>query len=87
MIGWRPPERIRVVAIGLVRRGGDLSVFDVADDAGRVYSVRPFGGGVAFGETAEQALHREFAEELEATIAVTGPPLFPDDLRVWGGAP
>lgn len=86
MTGWRPPARIRVVAIGLARRGDVLLVAHVTDDTGRAYGVRPFGGAVAFGETAEQALHREFAEELQATIDITGPPLVLENLFEHHGA-
>ncbi len=62
------PERIRVIAVGLlVREGWVLAEeYEGGDGGGRF--LRAPGGGVEFGETAEQTIHREFAEELDATL-------------------
>lgn len=72
---WRPPAHIRVVALGLLWRGGRLLVAEVRDDAGRLKGLRPPGGGVAFGETWRDALRREMREELGLDVAPRGEPL------------
>jgi 8-oxo-dGTP pyrophosphatase MutT (NUDIX family) len=72
MVGWRPQQAIRVLAIGIVRNGSHLLATDVRRDDGTLVGVRPIGGSVEFGETREQALHREFMEELAVAITITG---------------
>jgi 8-oxo-dGTP pyrophosphatase MutT (NUDIX family) len=73
MTTWRPQSRIMVKVLGLAWRGGELLTAEVEDDSGRVKGLRPLGGAVEFGETREEALCREFAEELGCTIALSGP--------------
>jgi 8-oxo-dGTP pyrophosphatase MutT (NUDIX family) len=70
---WRPPQEIRVKVIGLSFRGNDLLAAEVEDDRGHVKGYRPLGGSVEFGETREQALAREFREELGTPIEIRGP--------------
>ncbi|WP_354455852.1 NUDIX domain-containing protein [Methylobacterium sp. 1030] len=74
MTVWRPPAEIRVKALGLPRRGNSLLVAEVRADDGRLKGVRPLGGSVAFGERVEDALIREFREELGVTVSVLGGP-------------
>jgi hypothetical protein len=59
-----------------------LLAAEVYDDAGRVKGVRPLGGSVEFGETARDAVIREFKEELGAEIAITGEPVFIENIFV-----
>jgi 8-oxo-dGTP pyrophosphatase MutT (NUDIX family) len=73
MTVWRPPNSIRVKAIGLAWHAQRLLVADVETDSGMVKGVRPLGGSIDYGETREQALHREFQEELATGIRIVGP--------------
>ena len=65
---WRPRQTIRPVAIGVIRRGAELLVFDVRNDAGAIIGWRPLGGSIEFGERAEQALRREIFEEVSEPV-------------------
>lgn len=57
-------ELIRPVVLGLVRRGDALLVFEATDHVKNETFYRPLGGGIEFGEHSQQALRREFREEL-----------------------
>jgi ADP-ribose pyrophosphatase YjhB (NUDIX family) len=67
---WRPHEKIRVIAIALIYHNGRLLVEAVHNDDRSIKGWRPPGGGMEFGETAEQTLGREFMEEFGAAINV-----------------
>jgi ADP-ribose pyrophosphatase YjhB (NUDIX family) len=73
MTVWRPHPTIRVIVIGLAWHEGKLLAAEVEDDNGRVKGIRPLGGSIEFGETREQALDREFREELGTSVTITGP--------------
>ncbi|MGO6880167.1 NUDIX hydrolase [Rhizobium ruizarguesonis] len=73
MTVWRPSQQIRVKVIGLAWRKDQLLAAEVEDDSGRIKGVRPLGGAIEFGESREEALHREFGEELETDIRIVGP--------------
>lgn len=64
---WRD---IRPVALGVVRRDDDLLVFEYYDETADETFYRPPGGGLQFGETAADAIAREFDEELGWAVAV-----------------
>lgn len=85
MTPWRPAPRIRLKALGLHWRGDRLLAAEVLDDAGRVKGVRPLGGSVEFGETAEAAVLREFREELGITVETTGIPFFMENIYSHDG--
>lgn len=72
---WRPHQSIRFKAIGLAWQQGRLLAAEVVEDCGRVKGVRPLGGTIEFGETWQDALKREFHEELKAPITITSPAL------------
>ena len=60
-------RHVRVSARGVVRRGDDLLVAREHDPSGDSFHYL-LGGGVEFGEHSEDALHREFDEELGVTL-------------------
>lgn len=82
---WRPAQSIRVKALGLHWRGNALLAAEVYDDAGKLKGVRPLGGTLEFGETAETALCREFQEELGVHITVTDGPQVMENLFTHEG--
>jgi 8-oxo-dGTP pyrophosphatase MutT (NUDIX family) len=67
---WTPAGDIRVKVIGLAWNGPRLLAAEVTTNVGAIKGVRPLGGSIHFGETREQALHREFGEELGCRIAI-----------------
>jgi ADP-ribose pyrophosphatase YjhB (NUDIX family) len=56
------------VALGVVRRGRDLLLIDGYDIVKDERFYRFVGGGIEFGETAADAVIREFEEELDVTV-------------------
>jgi len=84
---WRPPPRIRVVAVGIPLRGDQILVFKVWADDGTLKGVRPLGGAVEFTETALVALRREFREELGCDIEIEGSATVLENLFTHEGAP
>jgi ADP-ribose pyrophosphatase YjhB (NUDIX family) len=60
-------KSIRPVAQGIIRKGNLILVVEGCDEKyGHFY--RAVGGGVEYGERSEEALVREFDEELKAEI-------------------
>lgn len=66
-------ESIRNVAVGLIVRSGRALVEDYAARPGRTAFARAIGGGIEFGETAAEAVRREFEEELGARLTEAMP--------------
>ncbi|MBW6426162.1 NUDIX domain-containing protein [Rhizobium sp. XQZ8] len=66
---------IRVKALGLHWRGTRLLAFEVYDRHGTLKGVRPLGGSIEFGETAKDAVVREFKEEVNVDVSVVGGPV------------
>jgi 8-oxo-dGTP pyrophosphatase MutT (NUDIX family) len=64
---WR---RIRPLAVGVpTRAGGDeLLLAEHYDPTADETFYRPAGGGIDFGEYSEDAVVREFREELDVTV-------------------
>lgn len=86
MTTWRPASSIRLKALGLHWRGNRLLAAEVLNDAGRVKGVRPLGGTVDFGETAEAAVIRESQEELGITVRTLGRPVFMENIYTHEGS-
>jgi 8-oxo-dGTP pyrophosphatase MutT (NUDIX family) len=61
--------KIRVLAIGIFRRGDEILVFEGYDPSKDELFYRPLGGAVEFGEYGHQALARELREELRTEVA------------------
>ncbi len=73
MTEWVPAQSITVKVLGLAWLGERLLLGEVEDSVGRSKGFRPLGGSVEFGETREEALRREFMEELGWSIRITSP--------------
>lgn len=86
-MGWVPSERIRGVAIGVVRRGEEILVFEGYDSSKGETFYRPLGGGIEFGETAAEALAREFREEIATALEDVRDLGTIDNIYVFEGRP
>jgi len=69
---WRPQSGVQVKVLGICMNKGKLLAMDVFNDQGKLKGVRPLGGTIEPGETREAALVREFSEELDTEIVITG---------------
>ena len=64
-------DKIRVIALGILQRADGKILLDKGYDSKKdEYFYRPLGGGVEFGERGEDALIREFKEEINKDIEV-----------------
>lgn len=59
---------IRNIAVGLPVKDGHVLALEGHDHSRRLDFLRAIGGGIEFGETAADALRREFMEELGVTL-------------------
>lgn len=62
------PDRVRVIAVGIVIRDGWVLAEEYGGEGGNRPFLRAPGGGVEFGESADRAIRREFQEELGVTV-------------------
>lgn len=60
--------KIRPIAIAVIKRDGKLFVFEGHDTVKDEIFYRPLGGGIEFGERGEDAVRREFTEEIGAEL-------------------
>jgi 8-oxo-dGTP pyrophosphatase MutT (NUDIX family) len=61
-------NRIRPLAICVFRHNEHILVAEGYDPIKRQSFYRPLGGGIEFGETSEQTIHRELLEEIGAEV-------------------
>ncbi|SEF33827.1 ADP-ribose pyrophosphatase YjhB, NUDIX family [Amycolatopsis pretoriensis] len=78
---------IRPIALGLLRRQGQILVFEGRDDVKGETYYRPLGGGIEFGEHSKDTLQREFREELDAEVKVGELRGVLENVFAWRGNP
>jgi 8-oxo-dGTP pyrophosphatase MutT (NUDIX family) len=61
--------RIRPIALCVCRDGNRILVAELYDHKKDQAFYRPLGGAIEFGERSEQAVRREFIEEIGAELA------------------
>ena len=61
---------IRPVVLGIAKKDNKLLVSEGYDKIKKQFFYRCLGGGIEFGETSEDALKREFKEELGIDIEI-----------------
>ena len=83
---WRPTSTIRGKVIGIAKQNNRILVCEVLNDERVLKGWVPLGGGIEFGETAEQALAREIQEEIGSAMQVIGPPLVFENIFEHHGA-
>jgi len=62
-------SRIRPIAICIIQYQAKILVFKGWDEVKQSGFYRPLGGGIEFGETAQDAVRRELAEEIGAQLS------------------
>lgn len=60
--------RIRVLALAIIKNKKRILVSPGYDEAKKLVFYRLLGGGIDYGESSIDALHREFKEELDIEI-------------------
>lgn len=78
---------IRPISLAVLRRPGDKALLlDAGYDSKKHSSFyRPLGGGIDFGERSEEALIREFMEEIGKEIEVVKPICVDENIFVYNG--
>jgi 8-oxo-dGTP pyrophosphatase MutT (NUDIX family) len=64
----RKQGEIRVLALGLIRHGDRAFISKGYDPVTQLTFYRAMGGGIDFGESSQEALKREFQEEIQAEL-------------------
>ena len=63
-------KSIRPVALGVAIRNGKLLVMEGFDEKKGTHFYRCLGGGIEYGEKSDEALRREFMEEISLDIKI-----------------
>ena len=61
-------KKIRPLAICVFRKNNHILVFEGYDPLKKQTFYRPLGGGIEFGERAEETIRRELKEEINADV-------------------
>ena len=78
---------IRVKVLAWLQQDDYLFVVRMHDSVKGDDYYRPVGGCLEFGETTQQALHRELMEELNTQVNVTGEPMVLENIFTCDGIP
>lgn len=78
---------IRNIAVGLPVKQGHVLALEGYDGSRDLHFLRAIGGGIEFGETAAEALHREFMEELGVEIDSVEPLGVFENIFTYKGEP
>ncbi len=79
--------KVRPISIGILCRGNSILVHRGYDKVKQQTFYRPLGGKIEFGETAAQALAREFLEEIGQEVINARYLLTFENLFVFNGQP
>ncbi len=63
-------KNIQCISHGLIVSGSKILVYDVEDKVKKKTFFRLIGGHIEFGESASEALKREFKEEIDQEIEI-----------------
>ena len=78
-------KRIRVLAVGIAWRGDEFLVGRGYDPVKEEGFFRPLGGAIEFGERSQDAVRREFLEELGVKIDVGDRIWVTESIFEWNG--
>lgn len=78
---------IRNIAVGLPVKEGHVLALEGHDRSRDLHFLRAIGGGIEFGETAEEALRREFREELGVELDSAEPLGVFENIFTYEGEP
>jgi 8-oxo-dGTP pyrophosphatase MutT (NUDIX family) len=78
---------IRNIAVGLPVKDGHLLALEGHDRSRGLNFLRAIGGGIEFGETAVEALRREFMEELGVSLQDAEPLGVFENIFTYEGEP